>query len=384
MQHINRGLAGILRHDAKLNTAKLALLRSLNDIALSYAGLEADGKDVVVPLRMLAEFWVAYYWAFMDKDRPIFQGPRARRSGKVWNDFAFRKELTELKKLWMATSFGSRRSSDGYVVVAEMKASRASEVYSPEFVNLYRQVVRRIVGVIKYPIQYAGPGNQHYSVFPRPAPASTWTNAVWLPKTLPSDQCLLLSAELWQGFKELSLWIEALCIHEWSLFTERVRDEQGASVSRGEVYTLLTERPDNRRPLTWERNQIDILLMEGRQFSCPWTGKRLRVGSYDLDHIIPVSVYPTNEMWNLVPADSYFNSHRKRARLPTTETLDKARPALVSTYVNYRNSDSLSPVFDKDTSLRFGLDHNAKENVIARAVANMVAAVADSRNVARF
>ena len=38
---------------------------------------------------------------------------------------------------------------------------------------------------------------------------------------------------------------------------------------RGDVYTLLTDRPDNRRPLDWERNQIDLLMMEGRVFECP-------------------------------------------------------------------------------------------------------------------
>jgi len=327
---------------------------------------------------------VAYYWAFMDEERPIFQGPRARRSGKVWNDFAFREELTALKQYWLTTPFGSRRPSDGFVVVAEMKASRATEIYPSDFISLYRRVIKRIVGVIKYPIQYAGPSNQYYSVFSRPASASTWTNAVWLPTTVPVEQCLLLSNELWQGFKDLSLWIEALCIHEWSLFTERIRDERGASVSRGEVYTLLTERPDNRRPLTWERNQIDILLMEGRQFSCPWTGKRLKIGSYDLDHIIPVSIYPINELWNLVPADPYFNSHRKRARLPNTKMLERARPAFSSTYVNYRNSQVLSRVFNQDTFLRSGLDQNTEEDVIALAVTNIVAAVADSRNVAQF
>jgi hypothetical protein len=32
---------------------------------------------------------------------------------------------------------------------------------------------------------------------------------------------------------------------------------------------LLTNRPDNRRPLDWERNQIDLLMMEGRVFDHP-------------------------------------------------------------------------------------------------------------------
>jgi hypothetical protein len=97
---------------------------------------------------------------------------------------------------------------------------------------------------------------------------------------------------LWRGFLELSLWVEALSIHEWSLFTETVRQPGGLIIRRGDVYTLLTDRPDNRRPLDWERNKIDLMLMEGQTFACPWTGKTLRGPTdYDLDHLMPVSVY---------------------------------------------------------------------------------------------
>ena len=87
----------------------------------------------------------------------------------------------------------------------------------------------------------------------------------------------------------MSLWIEALCIHEWCLFTERA-----ANVNRGAVHSLLTAWPDNRRPLTWERNQIDILMMASAEFICPWTEKQFTQDTaYDLDHILPIAVYPT-------------------------------------------------------------------------------------------
>jgi hypothetical protein len=43
-------------------------------------------------------------------------------------------------------------------------------------------------------------------------------------------------------------------------------------VDRGAVYRLLTDQPDNRRPLTLERNRIDLLLLEGPSFECPLDG----------------------------------------------------------------------------------------------------------------
>ena len=77
-----------------------------------------------------------------------------------------------------------------------------------------------------------------------------------------------MSAYLWRACHRLSLYVEALCVHEGSLFTEQL-----GAAPRGKVYVLLTVRPDNRRPLSWERNHIDVLLLEQYRFACPWTGK---------------------------------------------------------------------------------------------------------------
>jgi hypothetical protein len=92
---------------------------------------------------------------------------------------------------------------------------------------------------------------------------------------------------------------------------------------------MLTDRPDNRRPLDWRRNLIDVLMMKGRVSECPWTSKALggRV-DYDLGHLLPVSVYPINELWNLAPADRLFNQRVKRDRLPSHDLLLKAAPRL--------------------------------------------------------
>jgi hypothetical protein len=48
------------------------------------------------------------------------------------------------------------------------------------------------------------------------------------------------------------------------------------------------------------------------------------------DHLIPVSMYPTNELWNLVPSSPSFNLHVKRDRMPTAEGGDLDFPDLLS------------------------------------------------------
>jgi hypothetical protein len=197
----------------------------------------------------------------------------------------------------------------------------------------------------------------------------------------------VISSDLWQTFRDLSLWVEALCIHEWCMFTQRTRQAENRCIDRGETYHLLTDRPDNRRPLTWERNHVDLLLMEGKQFICPWTERRINRGvDYDMDHLVPVSVYPINELWNLVPSDPSFNMHTKRDRLPSPERLALAQPHLALAYSHYSGSKTLSAAIQDDVAIRFSAIAAGAPfaQSIARAVIGFIDEVAAARNLARF
>ncbi len=67
-------ISTILKHDAKVASYKIALLRSINDVVISYPDLRIYNSDVAVPFRVLAECWIAYYWPFANPVEPIRQG----------------------------------------------------------------------------------------------------------------------------------------------------------------------------------------------------------------------------------------------------------------------------------------------------------------------
>ena len=188
---------------------------------------------------------------------------------------------------------------------------------------------------------------------------------------------------MWAGLGALSLWIEALCVHEWALFSEAIAAD---SVDRGFVYMLLTDRPDNRRPLTWERNQIELLMLEQKRFQCPWTGHVLTPATYDLDHLLPLSVYPINELWNLVPADARFNRHEKRDLLPNEERLHTALPRLAATYGHYLTQPGTATLLRSDLAGRFAgqLTGEVSGREVAETVAGYLQQVAVTRVVRRF
>jgi hypothetical protein len=224
----SRTIATILRHDARVTSYKLALIRAINDVVLSFPDAGGGDQPVAIPLRILAEYWIAYYWPFVDPRAPISQGPRAARGGVIRNDMAFRPALMALRSAWEELTGEVGRPSDGFFLINEFRIARRRQGYPELLRHAFSEAVGKVAEAIQQPVQFAGPG--HWEVFPRPvdyAIASLFAAAV--PGTTPNDRCVLISIELWDGFLDLSLWVEALSIHEWSLFTESVVQPGGSS-----------------------------------------------------------------------------------------------------------------------------------------------------------
>jgi hypothetical protein len=381
-------LRTILSSDRKVTSYKLALIRAINDVATAYPDCAAPHQDVAIPFWMLAEWWIAYYWPFVDDSMPILQGQRAQDPTTQRQDMSFRLALTALRQTWETTTAAPGHPADGFVVRSELRLPRVRDTFPLPLRTAYQTARDAIMEALAYPIQYAGPAGATWSVFPRPARlAQLPPTVVAIPGTQLTDRCLLVPADLWTTFCTMSRWIEALCIHEWCLFTERLAQER-QGIDRGTIYQLLTAHPENRRPLAWERHHISLLLHEGATFQCPWTHRSItRDTPYDLDHLIPITLYPTNELWNLVPSDPVFNKHIKRDRMPSADTLAKALPHLEHTYCQYGTLPTLTTALQEDVALRFGLGAGTAApfaQTVARRVTHFLEHFADARTSDRF
>lgn len=370
-------IATILKHDKKTTSYKIALLRSINDLVLMYPDVACQGQDVAVPLNRLAELWIAYYWSFADELNPI-----AQRGHTTGNDMAFRPLLTHLRQEWQQAVQLSSQAADGFFLLTEMRTPRRRDTYPATLRRVYERTVASIVKAIRMPIQYAGAG--HWSVFEKPASyGQLFSAAMPLPGTQSQDECVIVPASLWEAFHRLSMYVEALCLHEWCLFTESITQNIDRHITRGEVYTLLTARPDDRIALSWERNQVNLLLLEKVPISCPWTGKHLtEPHHYDLDHLLPLKIYPINELWNLLPVDKTYNQHIKRDRVPDSAKLLAAQPLVAAAYSAYHQSIKLRNAVREDAGLRFA--NLPAGPTYTAALAQRALAFIDSVATARF
>ena len=125
-------ISAILRHDSKVTSYKIALLRAINDVVLAFPDLASGEQAVAIPLRKLADRWITYYWPFVDPQAPILQGPVSQRDGQTRHDMSFRGELARLYSAWEQFIDSTVQPSDGYLLVADMRVERLREQLLPQ------------------------------------------------------------------------------------------------------------------------------------------------------------------------------------------------------------------------------------------------------------
>lgn len=78
-------------------------------------------------------------------------------------------------------------------------------------------------------------------------------------------------------------------------------------------------KPAQRSGLTKQRTQFwDLVVQELGSVKCIYTGEKLTVGNYAVEHFIPYNFVSHDLIWNLIPADKSFNSS-KSDKLPPLE-----------------------------------------------------------------
>lgn len=112
-----------------------------------------------------------------------------------------------------------------------------------------------------------------------------------------------------------------------------------------------------RNSLNKQRNFWNSVIQANYQVNCIYTGRKLEINHYDLDHFIPWSFVSHNLLWNLMPADSSINCS-KNNKLPNLQVylpkLARAHQSALQIYLKLgKNSELL------EDYLSFG--HTAQE-----------------------
>ncbi len=288
-------IEGVLNRDRKVATYKLALFRALCDIAQTNFHLAEwlpDGR-VSVPVHDIAERWIYYYWPLLE-DRAFFipqiRGEKAGGHLRI----GFRRQLEEL-----IAAFNRSGGLDGFAIALRNDSLNAQQR------ELAKAAFDKLIPVIKEgPVTHAGRSSQGGQLF-------SYEN---------DRRRMIISGDIWRELCLSGHWIQDALILRWGELTAEISRK---TVSPSEVIDRLLRTP------IYERNVDDARRAYRNLDSkeCVWTGKILG-RAFDVDHVLPFSLWRNNDLWNLLPSDPRVNRD-KRDSLPTHALLKRRREAIM-------------------------------------------------------
>ena len=280
----------IISGESKTATYKLALLRALSEIAAKDFNRTAflDDGRIGVPLGLVAEKWLRYYWPLFESVRFI-PGANGERPDAP-KPLMFRKAMTAL--------VAGYRGLGGY---PRFYSDWISGNLSPESMKALTSALAKIRrAIVDGPVFFAARGTFAYD---------------------PSRRVICLPFDLWREFIQLGAWIEPAVILEWA---EQTRRMSKGEISVGDALSLLTAEMEFDRSV----QDVRAAFAGMPDLRCVWSDRGLIGRPFDVDHAIPFVLWHCNDLWNLLPASPKVNNE-KRDRLPTLDLIRKSEERIV-------------------------------------------------------
>lgn len=296
-------IESVLKHDRKVATYKLALLRAFCDMADRDAGAVSwlGGGFIGMPLQALAECWLHYYWPLIAAPFHIPQSNNDHPSST--RPPAFRKALSELIAL-AADNYGMEPVATYSLFMLGWKKNNLPAALAKQLQKTLSILCRTL---IEGPIQHSAQGEMFC-----------------YDKT---RKLVLLEVGLWREFCLSGYWIRDSLLLRWSELCERFAERIDPTIHRGIVLPYLIQQEDPKR----EQGLAHLLYAEAPLLTCVWSDRSISLNTMDIDHVLPFSLWHNNDLWNLLPAASAVN-RSKSDKVPTPEFLRRRQDAIVTNW----------------------------------------------------
>ena len=297
-----RNISSIISKDMKNTSYKLALLRAFCDISEKFFNcIDLSHKDKAgIPIDFVADLWILYYWEFINSDK--FFPQRRGESPESFRKIAFRNELTDFVEKYR-DSGGLSGFYNDYI---------NNKVQFPKLYNKLKDKLKNTI--IKGPVFYSGNYNGEN-------PFNYSNNQIWM------------DSELWYEITAFNYLIRESVILKW---VEFVREISELTIGAGTILEKLIINPVHERDVS---NARDVF-MKLDDIKCVWTHGSIK--KFEVDHIIPFSLWKNNDLWNLLPTRPDVNN-RKRDKLPTNKLLISSKDLIIHYW----------QILEKDLPIRF-------------------------------
>lgn len=313
-------IEAVLNRDRKEATYKLALFRALAEIAQvnERSAVWLTNSRVGIPLALLANCWMRYYWPIVASPEFIPQSNAEGGNGKCMK---FRAALRNL--------IDDYKDQGAHGGLTAWYLERLSNTKRPSTMLKQVKALKAIADtIVAGPVAYAGGSLEGGAIFEY----DTVSKQVLVPATL------------WRELVLMGHWISEAVILRWASLTAKFGASKGVGIEQVLpllVVSLEPERATNPARKAFEKAGLN---------RCTWTNKKLSKG-FVVDHAIPFSLWGNNDLWNLLQSDPKVNLN-KSDKLPTIELLEERRIAIFEDWDILR--EELPTVFDSQASAFVG------------------------------
>lgn len=299
----------IIEHDVTSSTYKYVLLKSVIDASQKYDHLiMIKDNKAYIPIGVIVKQWILDYMPF------VFKNISQQNNGTVLD-----KPITSIYyKIFELLNLDNLNEWE-YSYIQFIKAyenPNMSDNLSKEFLKLSRRMAKKIVSM---PMRYIG--KSEYDLFMpkrenfgdiKPEVSSKY-NVNFL---IESFDHFIISEENYNIFRYLgqTLYGTSTIISKWKEKTSALNKDQ--IHARDMIDKLSSE-------VFEERNTNSIRGILNGENECVWSGKKLVRNAYDVDHVLPYSVWNNNDLWNMLPTNRDVNQRQKKTKIPSQKIIER-------------------------------------------------------------
>jgi 2-polyprenyl-3-methyl-5-hydroxy-6-metoxy-1,4-benzoquinol methylase len=368
-------IESILSQDSKDSSYKFALLRAFSQIASSALNRFATFENgyVFFPISMIVEKWIESYWKLMDTDNFIPQRSSEESSKKL----AFRKHLEDTIAVYKKKSINPYHSF--YNDYQSGIPKHAAEY------PVVRELINSVIStLINGPVKYSGSsfGDQNFFIIGNGAKSYSKAYDSINPKSfLESCTSIGVQQSAYYELYRYGSWIEDSITLRWARYTESLSTQSGSHIASGDIITLLAKDFIIERDTQFARKVYDQYQREHGELKSVWSSSK--ISRYEVDHLLPYSIYSNNDLWNLLPASKSENLS-KSDKLVSVVLL-KQQKSIIIPYWEYMRERSVER-FEHEVYRSFNIDpisSNWKDNLI-QAISQQLEITSSLRGLKRW
>lgn len=296
----------IIERDSKSTTYKLALLRGVIDIIQDnspFVGIY--GNKVTIPTGLLIEKWMIYYYPILEYHIPIPQSNGEK-------NLSFGKQFRQI-----ITAYKNRNGFMGFY--EDMKKNGIPKEIQGEVLILSRKIFQAIT---QMPMKHIGYSinHEHYSIFQfNPNHKKGKPYILDVNYLIEYFGTFSFPLEYYNAFKMLGSFISGQdsLLFKWAEFSVNASRDR---IKKEEVINQVLKSPITERAIQHSKQIFQKEIKKTGSLLCVWTGDKIT--RYEIDHVIPFSVWKNNDLWNLLPTKRSINNN-KRDKIPSPETIEK-------------------------------------------------------------